>query len=553
MKRIINFCILFISYHLLSDAQSVTINMGTTPAHPSAIFEIFSENKGVLLPRMTASQRQAILSPAPGLLVYQTDGVKGLWYFDGGKWRTEFPGNQAGEIKYWNGESWVLIPPGQNGQQLTYCNGVPQWGPCQQETISVLTNAITSLTDTSISVHISVNGPANLILESGVCYGVLQNPTISSSIVKSIGNITGSIHLNVTSLSKITTYHFRAYARLKDGNIIYGNNISYTTPGSSSTLVVTDPATNITANSFTLNGEVVFEGTSPVTSRGFVWSKSPNPILTNNITTNGQGKGKFQAVINGLTGATTYYIRAYAINGMVVTYGNAIVVKTLPAIGGEFGNFVKVNGGTFNRGSNFGNNIEKPIHSVTLKPFFIGETEVTQSVWEEVMGVDPSFNYDCDNCPVENVSWLDVQEFLKKINEKQSTIVYRLPTEAEWEFAAKGGANGSDFLYAGSSDIQSVAWYRDNSNRKSQPVKSKSPNALGLYDMSGNVWEWVQDWFNFYKTDALTNPAGPLNGSSKLYRGGSFDDIADDCRITYRYGNPPASRFNNLGFRLAHD
>jgi formylglycine-generating enzyme required for sulfatase activity len=265
------------------------------------------------------------------------------------------------------------------------------------------------------------------------------------------------------------------------------------------------------------------------------------------------GKGKFQAVISGLTGATTYYIRAYAISGQGVTYGNAIEVKTLPSTDGAFGKFVKVNGGTFNRGSDFGNNIEKPIHPVTLKSFFIGETEVTQSVWEEIMGVDPSFNYNCDNCPVENVSWLDIQEFLKKINEKQSTVIYRLPTEAEWEYAARGGANGSDFLFAGSSGINAVGWYRENSNRKSQPVKSKSPNALGLYDMSGNVWEWVQDWFNFYKADALTNPSGPLNGSSKLYRGGSFDDISDDCRVTYRYGNPPASRFNNLGFRLAHD
>jgi formylglycine-generating enzyme required for sulfatase activity len=234
-------------------------------------------------------------------------------------------------------------------------------------------------------------------------------------------------------------------------------------------------------------------------------------------------------------------------------YGNLIIVKTLTSSDGEFGRFIKVNGGTFNMGSDFGNNIEKPIHTVTLNPFYLAETEVTQGLWEEVMGSDPSFNYDCDNCPVENVSWLDIQDFLKKLNAKQSAFVFRLPTEAEWEFAAKGGANSTDFLFAGSSDINEVTWYRENSGLKSQPVKSKKPNSLGLYDMSGNVWEWVQDWFNFYKPGSFTNPTGPVNGSSKLYRGGSFDDISDDCRVSYRYGNPPASRFNNLGFRLAHD
>lgn len=527
--------------------------MGTSPAHPSAILEIFSENKGVLVPRMTSVQRQAIASPAVGLVVFQIDDIKGLWYFDGVKWRNEFPGNQAGELKYWNGESWVLIPPGQNGQNLTFCNGVPQWGPCQNQPVSVTTNAITAINDTSVSINIQVNVPLNLIVESGVCYGLLQNPTVASSIVKATGSLTGSLTLRVLSLLRKTTYHFRAYAKLSNGSIVYGNNISFTTLGSSNALVSTDPATNISANGFTLNGEVIQEGNSPVTARGFVWSRSPNPILTNNLTTNGSGKGKFQALISGLIPNTTYYISAYCINNQVVTYGNSIEVKTLPSTTGEFGNFIKVNGGTFNRGSDYGNNIEKPIHQVTLKSFFIGETEVTQGVWEQVMGSDPSFNYDCDNCPVENVSWLDIQDFLKKINEKQTIHVYRLPTEAEWEYAARGGSNAPDLLYAGSSDVNAVAWYRENSGRKSQPVKSKSPNALGLYDMSGNVWEWVQDWFNFYKADPLTNPSGPANGSSKLYRGGSYDDIAEDCRSTYRFGNPPASRFNNLGFRLAHD
>ncbi|MCF8318545.1 MAG: hypothetical protein K9I02_07335, partial [Haliscomenobacter sp.] len=288
MKGILLFCLSFLGYISLINAQSVTINMGSTPAHPTAILEIFSENKGILIPRMTAVQRQAIVSPAIGLVVFQLDGTKGLWYFDGLKWRTELPGNQAGELKYWNGESWVLIPPGLNGQTLTFCNGIPQWGPCQDQITQITTNTIKALTDTSLSVNISVNVfPLSLILESGVCFGTTVNPTVLSSVVKSTGSLTGSINLNVLSLLKQTTYYFRAFAKLSDGRIIYGNNLNFTTAGSSTALVVTLPASNISNNSFTLNGEVRQEGESGVNARGFVWGKSPNPILTNNLTTNG--------------------------------------------------------------------------------------------------------------------------------------------------------------------------------------------------------------------------------------------------------------------------
>jgi hypothetical protein len=553
MRRSLIVCLLFSGYYFTLSAQSVTINMGTNPAHPSAILEVFAENKGILIPRMTAVQRQGIPVPALGLIVFQTDGNKGLWYYEGVKWNSEALGNRVGEIKYWNGETWVFIPPGENGQNLTICNGIPQWGPCQSQPVVVLTNTTTPVSDTSVLVNITVNGPSNVLVESGVCYGLTQNPTVDSSVVKVTGTPIGTFNVRVQPLLQATTYHFRAYTKLNDGTVVYGSNRSFTTSGSTNIVVLTAPASNIKANGFTLHGEVVQEGRSPVTERGFVWSRFPDPLLTNNLTINGSGKGKFQAVISGLTGTTTYYIRAFAINNEGVAYGNPIEVKTLADSTLEFGNFIKVNGGTFTRGSNFGNNIELPIHSVTLKSFFIGETEVTQSVWQQVMGSNPSFNLDCDQCPVENVSWLDIQEFLKKINEKQSSRIYRLPTEAEWEFAARGGANAANFFYAGSSDIDSVAWYRINSGGKSRPVKLKNPNAIGFYDMSGNVWEWVQDWFHFYKADPLTNPTGPATGSSKLYRGGSFQDIAKDCRTTYRYGNPPASRFNYLGFRLAYD
>lgn len=179
-----------------------------------------------------------------------------------------------------------------------------------------------------MSINISVNVfPLSLIIESGVCYGTVIDPTISSSLVKSTGSLVGSINLNVSALLKQTTYHFRAYAKLSDGRIIYGNNLNFTTKGSSAALVVTLPVTDISANSFTLNGEVLQDGGSVINARGFVWGKSPNPILTNNLTTNGKGLGTFQAIINGLTGNTTYYIRSYCINDQGVMYGNLLLLK----------------------------------------------------------------------------------------------------------------------------------------------------------------------------------------------------------------------------------
>ncbi len=213
---------------------------------------------------------------------------------------------------------------------------------------------------------------------------------------------------------------------------------------------------------------------------------------------------------------------------------------------------VNVPGGSFQMGSNNGEDDEKPVHQVTVSSFSIGKYEVTQAQWRAVMGKDPeelSFK-GCDQCPVESVSWEDIQEFLTKLNAKTGKK-YRLPTEAEWEFAARGGNKKEGFEYAGSSTLKDVAWYGDNSDSKTHPVGSKKPNALGIYDMSGNVYEWCQDWFSDYSSASQTNPKGAAKGSYRVNRGGSWFNPARYCRVSFRNCNSPANRRNLLGFRLA--
>ena len=215
------------------------------------------------------------------------------------------------------------------------------------------------------------------------------------------------------------------------------------------------------------------------------------------------------------------------------------------------GSFVFVKGGTFNMGSNKGDEDEKPIHAVELNDFFIGQTEVTQAQWRAVMGNNPSFEKDCSMCPVEKVSWIDIQSFIQKLNELSGHSAYRLPTEAEWEYAARGGSLSNRFTYAGGQEVDKVAVYNLTSIGRVQHIKKRAPNELGLYDMSGNVAEWCSDWFGPYLPNAQINPVGPVEGVSRVIRGGSWSVGPDKVRITYRDNYSPEVRYATLGFRLA--
>ena len=218
-------------------------------------------------------------------------------------------------------------------------------------------------------------------------------------------------------------------------------------------------------------------------------------------------------------------------------------------------NMVFVEGGTFMMGatkeqSNPEDN-EKPVHQVMLSPYYIAETEVTQQLWETVMGSNPSFAKD-PNCPVNEVSWNDCQLFVEKLNQKTG-LVFRLPTEAEWEYAARGGNKSQGYQYSGDNDLKAVGWYRDNIGYPSGPyhnVKSLAPNELDLYDMCGGVWEWCQDRMGNYPAFDQINPTGAPTGEERVIRGGSWKSSVWGCRIAVRNGESPESHNNCLGLRL---
>lgn len=230
-------------------------------------------------------------------------------------------------------------------------------------------------------------------------------------------------------------------------------------------------------------------------------------------------------------------------------------------VGGVEFKMVKVEGGTFMMGAqnsdpkspNYDGEAwddESPVHEVELSDYYIGVTQVTQALWKVVMGNNPSLYTGDDDFPVETVSWDDiVEKFIPALNKKTGRT-FRLPTEAEWEYAARGGNKSKRHKYSGSDEIDEVAWKAGNSGDQTHPVKGKKANELGLYDMSGNVREWCSDWSGDYSSGAQTNPQGADKGLRRVLRGGSFGSKARSCRVSSRYDYTPNSRACNVGFRL---
>ena len=210
-------------------------------------------------------------------------------------------------------------------------------------------------------------------------------------------------------------------------------------------------------------------------------------------------------------------------------------------------NMVYVSGGTFIMGGDESSD-QTPTHSVTLSSYYICKYEVTQALWRAVMGSNPS-KFKGDNLPVEQVSWNDCQTFINRLNSYTGRN-FRLPTEAEWEFAARGGNYSCHYKYSGSNYIGDVAWYTDNSGNRTHPVGTKQANELGLYDMSGNVWEWCSDWYGSYSSYSQSNPTGATSGFGRVERGGNWCGLARYCCSSHRSYYAPGNSFDDLGLRL---
>ena len=271
---------------------------------------------------------------------------------------------------------------------------------------------------------------------------------------------------------------------------------------------------------------------------------------------------------NSLEGASTYEVALVEARqtappassqqvqaGNVASNGLSLDGITNPVLVNLVRNMVRVEGGTFMMGApeeqrSVANDSETPVHQVTLSGYYIGKYEVTQEEWQAVMGSNPSYNKGSGKLPVESVCWDDCQEFIRKLNSLTGKN-FRLPTEAEWEYAARGGNKSRGYKYAGSDNIDDVAWNGDNANGRTREIGGKQPNELGLYDMSGNVWEWCSDWYCSYSSSPQTNPIGASAGSYRVYRGGSCNFNDRLCRVSFRgYATPSSSKYISIGLRL---
>lgn len=365
----------------------------------------------------------------------------------------------------------------------------------------------------------------------------------------------------IIGLQENTTYCYKAFARNSHG-VGWSESLAFDTedfdlPFVEITRVV------VTNTSICVYCTVTDDGGLPVSARGVCWSATPEPTLDDNqvVGINLIGGG-FRCDFS-VSDATTYYVRPYATNSKGVAYGEQreFYIDEMPfSVNGASFKMIMVQGGTFYMGAqrddpngrNYDEDAcddEASVHDVTLDSYFIGETEVTQQLWKAVMGQNPSYSQSLDK-PVERVSWDDiVNEFLPKLNALTGRE-FRLPTEAEWEYAARGGNKSKGFKYSGSNNIDDAAYYVENSFNMTRGARSRTPNELELYGMSGNVWEWCSDWYGDYENGPSSNPQGPSSGRYRVLRGGSYRTGANLCRVASRNCNSSGYRNYAVGFRL---
>ena len=415
-----------------------------------------------------------------------------------------------------------------------------------------ITNENFSVTGTTATLRADYSWPGEIV---SIAMEVSDDESLDNAKSFEASVSGNSLTVTATGLKAETTYYYRMRLNMEDGKVESETKTFKTTEYC--LIVTTSEVNNISATMAKCGGNVTSEGDLTVTARGVCWNTTDNPTVDDSHTVDGSGAGAFTSTITDLTGNTTYYVRAYATTSEGTVYGETRTFETNNpntfTVNGVSFEMVYVEGGSFDMGatSEQGSDAydwEKPVHSVTLSDYYIGKCEVTQELWEAVMGSNPS-NFRGAQNPVESVSWNDCQNFIKKLNSLTGRT-FRLPTEAEWEYAARGGNKSLHYKYSGSGNIGNVAWYYDNSGSSTHAVGTKSPNELGIYDMSGNVWEWCSDWYGGYSAGAQTNPQGPSTGSGRVLRGGSWGSLARDCRVSNRYYDDPDSGNYYDGLRL---
>ena len=398
-----------------------------------------------------------------------------------------------------------------------------------KKTVTVTTNVYAYAVSTSES-WLTVTTSVNASGEKYISVGAEPNPSTTArtaTVTLTAGNAKATVKVTQTG---------EAYIKPASTSVSFGE------ASATKTVALTTNSSSVTAISSTswLTPTVSSDGatlTLKVTANTVSTARTATVTLT---------AGSATATISVTQAAATFpatKIFTVTGNGKTVTF-----------------NMKLVEAGTFQMGSDAAddNDWDKPVHSVTLtKDYYMGETEVTQALWYAVMGQNPTSDgsqwestYGLgDSNPAYYVSWNDCQTFISKLN-ALTGVTFRLPTEAEWEFAAKGGNKSQGYTYAGSNKLGDVAWYSGNSSSKTHEVATKAPNELGLYDMSGNVWEWCQDLYGSYSSSAQTDPTGPTSGSLRVLRGGSWDSDAANCRVADRGWTYATYRSGNLGFRL---
>ncbi|MEE3386327.1 MAG: SUMF1/EgtB/PvdO family nonheme iron enzyme, partial [Prevotella sp.] len=380
-------------------------------------------------------------------------------------------------------------------------------------------------------------------------YDVYRSSNSSSGFTKVAEGVTATVWNDATPLAGNNYYR------------IYAVGHGLTSPVSNTTTVINyvlDAPTNVAAT---------YDGNTKTITVS--WNSVPHAV-NYDVYRNGillaENVAGTSCVDNSLgLGPTTYYVKAK--NHGVVSEASESTYIFIHAndeaievtVNGVDIYMVKVTGGTFQMGATaeqgtvewrdyYGN--ERPVHQVTLSDYYIGETEVTQELWQAVMGSNPSYFKTSNQLPVECVSWNDCQTFITNLNQLTGKQ-FRLPTEAEWEYAARSGNMSQGYKYSGSNDIGEVAWWAGNSDDKTHAVGTMSPNELGIFDMSGNVLEFCQDWYGSYSSSEQTNPTGPSSGSQRVKRGGCWMNLEVGCRVSYRDVIESDNGNFTLGLRLA--